>query len=216
MIYTSNYNEQKRTIYKTYSISGDRGREANYKGECYSKLAPKKSFWQVWHDNIGKISEEENNKYYIEEYWREVLSKLDPEEVYDELNGSTLLCYENNNEFCHRHIVAAWFELLLNKKVPEINYLREEVERPEYIKEYLEEIIKKNINMRGFTSLRARYLFHKSELLEDKAYKLEEENPGYCYDGYRQSACFMRCSADEAEDEYKKSIKTKRLLMKNH
>ena len=59
MIYTSSYDEQKRTIYKTYSISGDRGQKVNYKGEYYSKLAPKKSFWQVWHDNIGKISEEE-------------------------------------------------------------------------------------------------------------------------------------------------------------
>lgn len=214
MIYTSSYDEQKRTIYKTYSISGDRGKLADYKGECYSKLAPKKSFWQVWHDNIGKISEEENNKYYIEEYYKEVLSKLDPESVYDELLGSTLLCYEKNDEFCHRHIVAAWFELLLGVHVPEINYIREEVSRPEYIKDYLEETIKNNINMKGFTSLRARYLFHKSELLEEKANKLEKENPDYCYDGYRQSACFLRCSADMEEDEYRKSINTKRRLMK--
>ncbi len=209
MIYTSSYKEQKGTMFKTYSISGDHGQEVNYNGEHYSKLAPKKSFWQVWHDNIGKISEEENNKYYVKEYFKQVLLKLDPEEVYDELNGSTLLCYENNNDFCHRHIVAAWFELLLNKKVPEINYLREEVERPEYIKEYLEEVIRKNIDMKGFTSLRARYLFHKSELLEAKANRLEEENPDYCYDGYRQSACFLRCSADMAEDKYREQ---KRLI----
>lgn len=214
MIYTSSYNEQKRTIFKTYSISGDRGKSANYNKECYPKLAPKLSFWRVWHDNIGKISEEENNKYYVEEYFKQVLSKLDPESVYDELLGSTLLCYENNTEFCHRHIVAAWFELLLGVHVPEINYIREEVERPEYIKDYLEEAIRKNVNMKGFNSLRARYLFHKSELLEAKADRLEEENPGMCYDGYRQSACFLRCSADMEEDKYRRMVNTKRLLRK--
>jgi len=31
-----------------------------------------------------------------------------------------LLCYEKPNEFCHRHIVAAWFEILLGIHVPEI------------------------------------------------------------------------------------------------
>lgn len=179
------------------------------KKSCYPKLAPKKSFWQVWHDNIGKIPHEENNKYYVEEYWCEVLSKLDSDEVYKELDGSILLCYEKNTEFCHRHIVAAWFELLLGVTVSEINEERQVVDRPEYIKEYLEDAIKNNIRMLGFTSLRAKYLFHKSELLEEKANKLEKENPGMCYDGYRQSACFLRCSADMAEDKYREQ---KRLI----
>ena len=29
--------------------------------ECYPKLAPKYSFWEIWHYNIGKRSDEENN-----------------------------------------------------------------------------------------------------------------------------------------------------------
>lgn len=201
MIYTSNYDELGNSIYLTYSISGDRGRNANYEKRCYPKLAPKKSFWKVWHDNIGKLSEEENNKYYVEEYWKEVLSKLDPESVYKELNHSILLCYEKNTDFCHRHIVADWFELFLGETIPEINKEKEIIDRPAYIKEYLEETIKNNVNMRGFTSLRALYLFEKSEKLEEKANQYEE-NTGIWY-SYKQSACYLRCEADAAEDKHK-------------
>lgn len=117
MISISNYKNFNKTLYRTCFISGDRGKGAGYTGVYFKELAPKLSFWKVWHENIGKISEEENNRYYIEEYYKEVLSKLDPELIYKELDFSILLCYEDNNEFCHRHIVAAWFELLLNVKI---------------------------------------------------------------------------------------------------
>lgn len=99
MISTSSYSDWQSDMYRTYSISGDRGKKANYKGRCYSKLAPKLSFWKVWHDNIGKIPLEENNRYYIEEYWNQVLSKLNPEEIFSELDGSILLCYEKIQSF---------------------------------------------------------------------------------------------------------------------
>ena len=142
MISTSSHNDWQSDKYRTYSISGNRGKDANYQGKCYPELAPKLSFWKVWHNNIGKISEEENNRYYVQEYWNQVLSKLDPEKVFRDLDYSVLLCYEPNTEFCHRHIVAAWFEILLGVKVPELkakDYQIEETDRPEYIKEYLED-----------------------------------------------------------------------------
>ena len=218
MIDTSSYNNWQSTNFKTCSISGDYGKSANYQGKSYPELAPKLSFWQVWHDNIGKISEEKNNRYYIQEYWNQVLSKLDPEQVYRELDNSVLLCYEANTEFCHRHIVAAWFEILLGINVPETkakDYEIEEVERPIYIKQYLEEVMRHNRNMRGFNSLRALYLFEKGEKLENIANELEEKSDK-CYDGYRQAACYIRCDADEAEFEYNKNhsknslVKTKK------
>ncbi len=141
MIYTSSHSAIKVSLcLKTYAISGNRGKDANYHGLCYPELAPKKEFWQVWHDNIGVISEEENNRYYVKEYWNQVLLYLDPEKLYKELDNSVLLCYEKNIEFCHRHIVSAWFELLLGKPVPEIIVTRrgiKYVSRPKYIKEYL-------------------------------------------------------------------------------
>ncbi len=211
MISTSNRQSDK---YRTYSISGNRGKDANYQGKCYPKLAPKLSFWNVWHNNIGKMSEEENNRYYVQEYWNQVLSKLDPEEVYRDLDYSVLLCYESNAEFCHRHIVAAWFEILLDVIVPEQKakgYTIEETERPSYIKQYLEDAMKYNRNMRGFNSLRALYLFEKGENLEALANELETKT-GKCYDDYRQAACYLRCDADEAEAEYNELQNQKKLI----
>lgn len=79
----------------------------------------------------------EKGKFDIKGYY-EQLHKLDLEQYYREIGNSILLCYEDNTEFCHRHIVAAWFELLLDIKVPEIkaNGSRVEiVDRPAYIKE---------------------------------------------------------------------------------
>lgn len=213
MIRTSSYNNWTTDLYQTVSISGNRGKDANYHGRCYPELAPKLSFWRVWHSNIGVVSLEENNQYYIEEYWKQVLSKLDPEKTYRDLDYNVLLCYEDNMEFCHRHIVAAWFELLLGVKVPEVKIINnkvEDVERPTYIKEYLEEVMKKDKNMRGFKSLRALYLFEQSEKLENLANELEEKTDK-CYDDYRQAACYLRCDADMAEDEYREQ---KRLIKK--
>ena len=62
MIKTGNYKNFESCLFKTVSISGDRGKGANYKGDCYPSLAPKLSFWKKWHDNIGNVSEEKNNK----------------------------------------------------------------------------------------------------------------------------------------------------------
>ena len=209
MICTCSHNNMNSNLYATCSISGNRGKDVDYKGKCYPKLAPKLSFWKVWHDNIGKISEEENNRYYVEEYWNQVLSKLDPEEVYRELDGSVLLCYEDNDKFCHRHIVAAWLEILLGKNVPEVKvdfYTVTNIKKPKYIKEYLDYAMRKNKNMRGFTSLRAVYLFEKGEELERKANELEDKT-GEEYFDYRQTACYLRCEANMAEDEYRLSKK---------
>lgn len=217
MIRTSNYDNFKDTLFKTCSISGNKGVDAGYEGNYYSRLAPKRSFWKIWHDNIGKISEEENNKFYIEQYYDLVLSKLDVEEVYNDLNYSILLCYGDSNMFCHRHIVAAWIELLLDEKVAEVNVIDGkivEVEKPDYIKEYLEEIMKSKINMKGFNCLRALYLFeqgNKIDSIADTMFKTDAV--GYkIYYGYRQYACSLRVWADEVEAEYNKNNNSKKRI----
>ncbi len=145
--------------------------------------------------------------------------------MYSKLDYSTLLGYE---ESIDRHIVAAWFEILLDKVVPEKkahDYDIEIMDRPAYVKEYLEEAMRKNRNMRGFHSLRALYLFEKGEQLEQEARKLKDiyGEVAYCidaytdqkvraYEAYMQKACFLRCDADEAEDAYKREqIERKRI-----
>ena len=145
MIYTSSYKEVKNKELNTISISKDKGEDASYVGDVYLDLAPKRDFFKTWRNNIGIIPDEENNAYYMDEFYDKVLSVLDVEKVYNDLDGKVLLCYEDNMDFCHRHIVAAWFELLLGFEIPEVKIVDNKmifVERPKYIKDYLEKIMK--------------------------------------------------------------------------
>lgn len=130
------------------SISGDRGKTVNFHGKVLSCLAPKREFWQTWHDRIDKIPEEENTKYYIEEYYKQVLLKVDFEALFEHEKDVILLCYEESNEFCHRHIVSAYLELKYGILVPEIAI--DEIgnlsfkKKTEKIKRLLEEILKRD------------------------------------------------------------------------
>ncbi|MBR3162396.1 MAG: hypothetical protein IKF19_06675 [Bacilli bacterium] len=150
MIYTSSYKNCKTNKYRTFSISKDKGKDANYNGYCYLKLAPLESFFRIWRNNIGKLSKKENNEYYIKEYYNNILKNLDPKEVYKVINNSILLCYEDNNEFCHRHIVAAWLEYYLDIAIFEVKVKDNVItiiDKPEYIKEYLEKVIRDSKNI---------------------------------------------------------------------
>jgi hypothetical protein len=203
---TSNYKNFNGVDYREVSISGDRGKLANYQGRCYPELAPKKDFWQVWHKNIGKISVEDNTKYYIEQYYKEVLSKLDPDKVYNDLEDKILLCYEEPNDFCHRHIVAEWIKLLFEEEVMEVKLNGNNIE-PVIIEKnnlgfILEQVIRENTpNMRGFSSLKALRLFEKGEKAEQEALKfLEHDEQKYC--DLMQYAAGLRCEADDTEQEY--------------
>ena len=121
MIYTGNYSNCN--IENTVSISGDRGKSVGYIGKEYISLAPKLSFWKEWHENVKNLSDQENNNFYIKEYYKTVLSKLDAKQLVKELKNNILLCYEEPKLFCHRHIVAAWIETELGIFVPEIKII---------------------------------------------------------------------------------------------
>jgi len=137
MIYTSSYKEGSK-LSNTIAISADKGKRVNYIGPYYKDLAPKKVYWNVWHNNIGKVKEIDNNRYYVQEYIKNNLKDLNPEKVYNDLDTYTLLCFELYKEFCHRHIVALWLEDMLGIKVYEIMKFENSIihlERPDYIKE---------------------------------------------------------------------------------
>lgn len=127
------------------SISGDRGKSVRFNGKYISSLAPKRSFWNVWHDNIGKISEEENARYYITEYYNQVLCNVNIKELLKNEKEPILLCFEPSDEFCHRHIVAEYIEIKYGIKVYDIeineNHVIKVNKRPEYIGKILREII---------------------------------------------------------------------------
>lgn len=144
-IFTGNYKECKHG--NLISISGDRGKKVGFNGKALPQLAPKRSFWEIWHNNIGKISEKENTKYYIEQYYKQVLAKVDIEGLLKNEKNPILLCYEKANEFCHRHIVAEYISLKYGIDVPDIS-ISDNLEitknsRPAEIREILNDIIQK-------------------------------------------------------------------------
>ena len=118
MIYTSNFSFSGREP-NAVSIAGKT--PDWFRGRRFPKLAPRKFFFDVWKQNG-------DNLWYIEQYKKHVLDMLDPGIVYAELNdsldGAILLCYETPGEFCHRRLVAEWFERTLGVKVPEIPQLK--------------------------------------------------------------------------------------------
>ena len=148
-IFTGNYTDCKAG--NLISISGDRGRKVGFVGKAIPKLAPKKEFWMTFFNNIGKIPEVENIRYYIEEYYKQVLSKVDIEELLKDEKDPILLCYEKGQDFCHRHVLAEYIEMKYNIKVRDINIDEnldiEENKRPEYIRDILEEVIAKAISI---------------------------------------------------------------------
>lgn len=74
----------------------------DFKGEHFLLLAPdRKTFYEK---KAGNITEEEYEKRYREN----ILSKLDPREIYERFKESVLLCWEDPGDFCHRRIVAQW------------------------------------------------------------------------------------------------------------
>jgi hypothetical protein len=92
-----------------------RGTPGGYR--IYKKLAPGEWF--------NKVSKPE----YIRRYQQEVLNKLNPKAVLEELTSMAggaepvLLCYEKppftDTNWCHRRLAAAWFERHLGIKVLE-------------------------------------------------------------------------------------------------
>jgi len=83
----------------------------NWKGKIYKPLAPTN---EILSDiRAGRINEEQ----YTIRYKQEVLSKLDPQVIYDIFKDKVLLCYETPREFCHRKIVATWIKEELGIKV---------------------------------------------------------------------------------------------------
>lgn len=84
-----------------------------YKGREYKILAPKYWFFK-------KYKEDGDSKFYIEQYYKEVLDKLDPQIVFAELGeNAILLCYEKPGDFCHRRLVAEWLKCKLGVRIEE-------------------------------------------------------------------------------------------------
>jgi len=116
---TTSYFAQLKHIENPLSICG---RAPDwYTGPQYKMLAPKYWFFKEYKE--GNIDQDK----YTELFIKHVLVPLDAQQVYNYLcaeygRNVTLLCYEKPGDFCHRHIVANWFNNNLNIKVEELKF----------------------------------------------------------------------------------------------
>ena len=170
--------------------------------------------------SLINVTYEENDKLYIKEFYTKVLKPLDPEEVLLEIpNKSILLDFDTN---INRHLIAYWLELFMEIKTHEIKVDMENkklliLNRPEYLKNVLEQIIKENYDMSCFHSIRAAYLFKQASELE-RVFEEQAEvwlkevgsipSSGSSPCEIMTEAAGLRVEADEVEAEY---IKLKKL-----
>lgn len=110
MIYTSYFSMIPKIIENNlYPIAICGGLPNGYNGLWYKKLAPS---WSIY----SEYKETNDYKKYTVRYYNEILSKLDPHQVFhdlynlaDETVNFVMICYEKPGDFCHRHLVANWF-----------------------------------------------------------------------------------------------------------
>ncbi|MFR4986485.1 MAG: DUF488 family protein [Lachnospirales bacterium] len=102
--------------YKLYSISNSKPKGINI--DIIEEFIPNWMFVKAYKD--GKISEEKYEKLY-----RKQLDKIEWKTMVNILknllaNKSIILCYEEKEEFGHRHILAEWLEEHTIVKVEEL------------------------------------------------------------------------------------------------
>jgi uncharacterized protein (DUF488 family) len=103
---TSNFARSK-TDPNAVAIS--RGIPRWYKGRRYMPLAPS---WE--------LIEQKDATIYRQLYHEQVLSRLDPHQVYADLGpDAIMLCWESPGKFCHRRLAAEWLENALGIKIDE-------------------------------------------------------------------------------------------------
>ena len=81
-------------------------------------LAPRIKWWWPWYKSQTKYNVRVAQKWYVRYYMNNVLAKLSPIVVYDELlrlgagRPIILCCVGEQQEylFCHRHILGQWLQ----------------------------------------------------------------------------------------------------------
>lgn len=99
MIYTSNF---KTSGTNPDAVSIARWPPKSYKGPAYPYLFPPAEI--ITSHKKQFIGDQEYERRYREQ----VLDKLDPSTVIQQLQGKILLCWCLTGQFCHRVIVARW------------------------------------------------------------------------------------------------------------
>ena len=95
------------------AVSISQGVPRWYKGRQYMPLAPS------W-DLVTLIKTTGDETLYRQLYHEQVLSRLDPRQVYDDLGpNAIMLCWESPGKFCHRRLAAEWMEEAIGIEIEE-------------------------------------------------------------------------------------------------
>ena len=104
---TSNY---ARSSKNPNAVAISRGVPKWYQGRRYMPLAPS---WEL-------VKTAGDETLYRQLYHEQVLSKLDPYQVYSALGpNAIMLCWESPGKFCHRRLAAEWLENALGITIAE-------------------------------------------------------------------------------------------------
>lgn len=101
-VYTSYYARACKIVPDRRLVAISLGIPDNFNGEIYRELNPTVKLLSDY--KSGLITKEE----YTDIYLNQVLSKLNPLEVYNRLKGKVALCYCGKGSFCHRIVMLNW------------------------------------------------------------------------------------------------------------
>lgn len=114
MIYTASFKIISR-LNDFCQLAVSSGVPSWYKGGRYKKLKPTYNFVKLLKAAQQGEFTAEDISLFSETYWNEVLSELDPVEVYNELQQISqgkpvvLLSQELHDEYSIRYVLRAWF-----------------------------------------------------------------------------------------------------------
>lgn len=116
-VFTSYFGNHKKFPKNAVLISiAGKSPEGFYPEYELKMLAPS---WSI----SSEYRETGDKDLYTKRYKKEILSKLDPNEIYGIISNVAytvgasrvfLLCYEKPDAFCHRHLVADWLEPVIH------------------------------------------------------------------------------------------------------
>lgn len=112
--YTSHYGNVKNIPAHLKPVGISQRVPKTYTGAVDKRLAPS---WKML-----KMSRADYDQHFAA-----ILNKLDPAAVYEALGeNAVLLCWETPGIWCHRRLVAEWFEAHLGVVIPELGFDRKD------------------------------------------------------------------------------------------
>lgn len=103
-IYTCSFSSVNKHVGVHKQVSIAISQPKDFKGVRYTKLMPPWILLESYKNGNTTVEE------YEEIYKEQILSQLNPIEVYEDLKGKVLCCWEGKTSFCHRKLVLDWLE----------------------------------------------------------------------------------------------------------